>query len=46
MSRKQWYNLWHAFRWMRHFTGQRNAFGWLAHLNRNDAYTIMQVILD
>ena len=46
MTRLQWKNLYHSYRWMKQYTGKREAFAWIAHLDPNAAKVLMKVILD
>lgn len=36
MSKQQYKNLSHAFRWMRQYVTEREAFAWIGHINLTD----------
>jgi len=46
MGKKQWKNLYHSYRWMKQYTGSRQAFAWIAHLDPQAAKILMIAILD
>ena len=45
MSKTQWKNLWHSYRWQRRASGVGLALAWIACYNRNDVELIRRVIL-
>ena len=46
MSKQQYKNLSHAFRWMRNFTTEAEAFAWIEYYNRADRGIIERVYKD
>lgn len=45
MTREQWHNLSHAYRWQRRYSGWEVAVRWIAFLNPHDFECIAQTIL-
>jgi len=45
MNREQYKNLSHAFRWMRRYATETEAFAWVGHFNLTDRYILQKVYI-
>jgi hypothetical protein len=44
MTKKQFKNLSHSFRYMRKFVGKIESLNWIGHYSRNDYYVLLNTI--
>lgn len=45
MNKQQWRNLWHSFRYMRRYAGEREAMDWIAFYSRGEAMILLRVVV-
>lgn len=44
MTREQWRNLYHSFRWMRRMTTDAEAVAWCSHFNSHNGIVLRKVV--